>query len=87
MIHCQSAIRLDRASDLCALDEGLKARLLIGVLQVAMAVVFVPMMLLILALVGVYMLIEWPVLRIRAAIRGDSWPLREPMWERLGLPG
>jgi hypothetical protein len=49
--------------------------------------VFVPMMLLILALVGVYMLIEWPVLRIRAAIRGDSWPLREPMWERLGLPG
>jgi hypothetical protein len=69
------------------LDEGLKTRLLIGVLQVALAAVFVPMVLLILALVGAYMIFEWPVLRIRAAIRGDSWPLRQPMWGRLGLPG
>jgi hypothetical protein len=86
MLNCQSAIRLDRAPNLYAMDDGLKMRLLIGVLQVTLAFVFVPIVLLILASVGVFMMFEWCVLRAGAAIRGDEWPLRQPMWGRLGLP-
>jgi hypothetical protein len=86
MHNCQSALRLDRASPVYTLDDGLKSRLLIGVLQVALAAVFVPIVLLILASVGVFMIFEWCVYHVGAAIQGDAWLLRQPRWERLGRP-
>jgi hypothetical protein len=86
VIRCQSAIRPDRTPDLDALDDRFESRILIGAIQIALAAVFVPIVLTILAAVGIFMIIEWCVLRVGAAIRGDSWPLREPMWWRLGRP-
>jgi hypothetical protein len=58
--------------------EGLGMRLLLGLVQAALATVFLPALFLILALVGIYMAFEWVFLRGDAVIRRDDLYLGQP---------
>ncbi len=69
MLTFRSNIRNDRGSARGILEEDLETRLLLGVVQIALATLFVPAWTLILIVVGLYMIAEWAALRAAAAIR------------------
>jgi hypothetical protein len=85
MIHVWYPVRLERAPRADARGNDLRTRLAIAALEVVLAVVFAPLLLLATVLVGLFMILEWPVLRLGAVIRGEEWPLRRPLWGRFGL--
>lgn len=65
----------------------LEARLLLGIIQVVLALILFPPILLGIVVAGVCAAGDWCALRIVAAIRGDPQLLHQPMWHRLGRPG
>ena len=67
MIHSESSIRLDRGCQESGSDDRLGTHLLIGVVQFFLAIVFVPVVVTIFLLVGLYMVVEWGHLRVGVA--------------------
>lgn len=69
MLTCRTDIRGDRGPEADTPGDDLETRLLVGVVQAALATLFVPAVFLILIVVGLYMIAEQVALRGAVGIR------------------
>jgi hypothetical protein len=72
-----TAFRIDPEHEAKGSGDDLRTRLLLGLIQIGLAIVFVPVAILILIVVGVFMIVEWTAFRGGRAIRSCSRPAPE----------
>jgi hypothetical protein len=68
MLYPSTALVLGRMSEACKWRSDREVRLLLGVVQIVLALVVIPPLLLVLALIGVGVAAEWGYGRLTAAI-------------------